>query len=326
MGLQDWFLGLVGLKPELPRPVSLAASADGALAAVAWEGGGAAVFDVESAARRWSGRADGVVLSPEGDELATVDGRRVRLADGLVVDDGLPGPCVWLPEGLLRVGAEGARLTPRGGAARSWSWEDLVASPSLRVRPGRGLALVDPSWDDALCLGEEGECTRLGAPATDAAWVGDTLWLVVDGALRPWSGRLGPPERPHGLQTLAVSRLGALRVSLGVEAGDRVTLRGLGDEALALPGKAPARPSLVPIAGGLAVELQDGFVFVSAEGQITGRLSLPLGRRGARPISGEPAMVALGPARLLLGGRPALVYDAATARFWQRLGEPAQTP
>ncbi|MEY3212334.1 MAG: hypothetical protein RIT28_2815 [Pseudomonadota bacterium] len=321
--LQDWFLGLVGLKPEAPRPLSLAASADGRRAAVAWEGGAAAVFEVESGARLWSGRAAGVALSPDGAQLATWDGLRHTLGGAAdVLDDGVVGPCVWLPDGLLRLGAEQAwRL---GGA--SWALPGLVASPGLRVRPGPALALVDTAWDDAVTLHKDGLVERLGARATDAAWVGETLWLVVDGALRPWRGRLGPPQRPHGLQTLAVVNLGGRRVSLGLEAGDRVTLVGLGDAALTLPGAAPVRPSLTPCAGGLVVEMNDGFVFVAPTGAITARLSLPLGRRRARPLFGEPPIVALGPDRVLLGGRPALVYDAATARFWQRLGADPQTP
>lgn len=322
MGLQDWFLGLVGLKPEPPRPLSLAASADGRLAAVAWVGGAAAVFDVESGARRWSGRGAGVALSPDGAELATFDGLRHTLGAAAVVDDGVVGPCVWLPDGLLRIGAERA-WRPGGG---SWALPGLVASPGLRLRPGPALALVDPAWDDAVLLHERGLVERLGARATDAAWVGETLWLVVDGALRSWRGRLGPVERPHGLQTLAVVNLGGRRVTLGLEAGDRVTLSGLGDAALGLPGAAPPRPSLTPCAGGLVVELHDGFLFVDTSGRIAARLGLPLGRRRARPLDGEPAIVALGPDRVLLGGRPVLVYDAATARFWQRLGDGPQTP
>jgi hypothetical protein len=323
MGVQDWFLGLVGLKPEPPRPLSLAASADGRLAAMAWEGGAAAVYDVERGERIWSGRGVGVALSPDGAQLATVDGLRHTLGgSAAVVDDGVVGPCVWLPDGLLRLGAE--RAWRLGGA--SWALPGLVASPGVRVRPGPALALVDTAWDDAVLLHDNGVVERLGARATDAAWVGETLWLVIDGALRPWSGGLGPVERPHGLQTLAVVNLGGRRVTVGLEAGDRYSLRGLGDGVLSLPSAAPLRPSLTPSAGGLVVELLDGFAFVGADGVLAGKMSHPLGRRGARPISGEPPIVALGPARVLVGGRPVWVYEAATRRFWQRLGEGPQTP
>lgn len=323
MGVEAWFLGLVGLKPEPPRPVSLAASADGGRAAVAWEGGAAAVFEVESGARLWAGRAAGVALSPDGAALATADGLRRALGGAKeVVDDGVPGPCHWLPEGLLRLGAE--RIWRSDGA--SWAAPGLVASPSARVRPGLGLVVIDPAWDEVVVLKARGDVERLGARATDAAWVNEALWLVSDGALRPWQGRLGPPERPHGLQTLAVVGLGGRRVTVGVEGGDRYTLRGLGDGALDLPGAAPTRPSLTPIAGGLVVELHDGFGFVTAAGRLAARMSAPLGRRRARPIFGEPPIVALGAGRVLVGGRPVWVYDAETARFWQRLGDDAQTP
>jgi hypothetical protein len=83
---------------------------------------------------------------------------------------------------------------------------------------------------------------------------------------------------------------------------------------------------LTPSAGGLVVELINGFGFVGPDGALAGKMSAPLGRRGARPIFGEPPIVALGPDRVLIGGRPVWVYDAATARFWQRLGDGPQTP
>ncbi|MCK6517032.1 hypothetical protein L6R46_18470 [Myxococcota bacterium] len=321
MGLQDWFLGLVGLKPDLPRPLSLAASADGSRAAVAWEGGVAAVYDVEGGERLWSGRGSGVALSPDGAQLATFDGLRHGVGGAAVGDDGVVGPCLWLPDGLLRLGAE---RVWRPNA--SWALPGLVASTGARVRPGPALAVLDPAWDDAVLLKERGLVERLGARVTDAAWVGETLWLVVDGALRSWSRGLGPVERPHGLQTLGVVNLGGRRVTVGLEAGDRYTLGGLGDGLLSLPGAAPLRPSLIPIAGGLVVELLDGFGFVRPDGALGGRMSHPLGRRGARPISGEPPLVALGPARVLVGGRPVWAYDAATGRFWRSLGEGPQTP